>query len=218
MIGGVALSSLLPDGDEARDWAEQELSDPAYDAAEPNLLDRVAGAIGEFLSMILNPQIGSEWSPLLAVVVIGVIAAVVVAAFLVWGRPRAIHRAEERSALLFGDDERRSAAELRASADRRAAEGDWDGAVVDRFRAIARALEERDLLDALPGTTAQQLARTAASPFPSHAGVLASAARVFDDVRYLRRSGTAETHALVARLDGDLARSRPVRLREGAPL
>lgn len=217
MIGD-ALTAFLPDGDEARDWAEEELSDPVYDVAEPNLLDRVAGAVGEFLQRILDPQVGAEWSPLLAVVVVGVIASVVVLAFLVWGRPRALHRVDDRSALLFGDDEHRPAAELRASADEHAARGDWDAAIVYRFRALARSLEERDLLDAVPGMTAQQLSRATSTPFPAHTADLASAARVFDDVRYLRRSGTGETYGIVARLDEDLARSRPSRLREGVPL
>lgn len=219
-LAGSALRRALaavPDGDEARDWAEEELSDPVYDAAQPTLLDRIAGAIADFLERLFDPPLGAEWNPLLAVVVTGVVAVVVVCAFLIWGRPRSAHRAATRSALLFGEDEHRTAAELRASAARRAEAGDWAGAVVDRFRALARALEERDLLDAPPGTTAQRFAVLASAPFPGHAAGLSQAAGAFDDVRYLRRPGTAEMYAAVAQLDDAIAAARPERLREGIP-
>ena len=33
------VTSLLPDPDEAREWAEKELTDPAYRAAEPTPID-----------------------------------------------------------------------------------------------------------------------------------------------------------------------------------
>ena len=42
-----AVPPLTPDGDEARRWAQEELSDPVYAAAEPTPLDRVARAIGD---------------------------------------------------------------------------------------------------------------------------------------------------------------------------
>ncbi|MGK9219106.1 MULTISPECIES: DUF4129 domain-containing protein [unclassified Microbacterium] len=207
--------ATLPDGDEARDWAEDELGDPVYDAAQPTLLDRIAGAIADFFARLFDTELGAEWNPLLAIVVTGVIAIVVVCAFLIWGRPRSAHRAPSRSALLFGEDEHRTAAELRASAARRAEAGDWTGAVVDRFRALARSLEERDLLDAPPGTTAQRFTVLAKAPFPAHADALSRAAAAFDDVRYLRREGTAEMYAAVAQLDDAISAARPARLREG---
>jgi cytochrome c-type biogenesis protein CcmH/NrfF len=202
-------SSLLPDGEEARDWAERELSDPVYAASEPTIIDRVAAAIGEFLGRIFNPQVGEAWNPVLAVLVVLVIAALVAGAVLIWGRPRSAHRVAARSALLFGDDEQRTAGDLRAAAAAHAAAGDWDAAVADRFRAIARGMAERDILDAPPGTTAQGLARAAVTPFPRHAAELREAAAAFDDVRYLRRRGTAEVYAALTGLDEAIAAERP---------
>ncbi len=156
---------------------------------------------------------GAEWSPALLLVVIGVIAAVVVLGLLIWGRPRRAHRADGRaSSVLFGDDEARSAAELRASAAEHAAAGRWDQAVIERYRALARGLEERDVLDALPGTTAQALAAAASPFFPAHADRLHDGAVAFDDVRYLRRRGTAQMYAAVAGVDDEIARTRPARL------
>ena len=45
--------------------------------------------------------------------------------------------------------------------------------------------------------------------FPGFAAALETAADGFDDVRYLRRPGTAELYASVTRLDDEIAASRP---------
>jgi len=203
---------VTPGPDEAREWAERELADPVYDAAEPTLIDRIAQAIAEFLDRLFGAQVGGEWSPLLTIVVLLVLAALVVIGILIWGRPRSAHRVDRGSSLLFGDDETRSAAELRASAEAHAAAGRWDEAVVERYRALARGLEERDVVDALPGTTAQALAARAGEFFPAQAAALHAGAGAFDDVRYLRRRGSAETYAAVAAVDDEIARTRPARL------
>ncbi|MGV9770183.1 DUF4129 domain-containing protein [Microbacterium sp. NPDC003461] len=204
---------VTPGPDEAREWAERELADRVYDAAEPTLIDRIAQAIGEFFANLLRVGVGAEWSPLLTLVVIVVIAAVVVLGLLIWGRPRSAHRARAASSsVLFGEDETRSAAELRASAAEHAAAGRWDQAVIERYRALARGMEERDVLDALPGTTAQALAANAAPFFPAQAQRLHDGAVAFDDVRYLRRRGTAQMYEGVAAVDDEIARTRPARL------
>ncbi|WP_345751175.1 DUF4129 domain-containing protein [Microbacterium rhizophilus] len=211
----VLVSAVLdPDRDDAREWAERELADPVYAAAEPTPFDRIAQAIGDFLEGLLAPRGDVEWSPVLAVAAIVIALGLVVAAVLIWGRPRLAHRAAERSSLLFGEAEGRTAAQLRAGAAASAATGDWDEAIVLRFRALARGLEERGILEAPPGTTARGLARRAEHAFPAHGEGLDAAARAFDDVRYLRRRGTAELHAVVASLDDDLVRATPARAPE----
>ncbi|GAA3652975.1 DUF4129 domain-containing protein [Microbacterium marinilacus] len=218
LLTGIALHAGVvdPDRDEAREWAERELADPAYDTAEPTPFDRIAQAIGDFLDDLLTPRGELDWNPALAVGIVVVVIALVVAAVLIWGRPRLAHRAAERSALLFGDQESRSIAGLRAAAETHAGAGEWDEAMVLRFRALARGLEERGIVDAPPGTTARGLAQRAHHPFPGHVSGLDAAARGFDDVRYLRRHGTAELYAAVAGLDDELARTTPARAPETA--
>ncbi|MDN3309901.1 DUF4129 domain-containing protein [Microbacterium oryzae] len=210
IVAVTAALASLPDGDEARDWAEEELSDPVYRVAEPTLFDRIAGVIGDVIARILEPQAGSEWSPLLAIIVTAVVAALVVCAFFIWGRPRSAHRIAERSAPLFGESDARSAAALRASAARLAAAGDWGAAAIDRFRALARSLDERGLVALSPGTTARGVATMAARPFPAHADELAAAADAFDDVRYLHRAASSAAYERMARLDDALAAARPL--------
>ena len=100
----------------------------------------------------------------------------------------------------------RSAAEHRADAERAAAAGDWEEAVRQRFRALVRALEERDVLDERPGRTADEAAAEAARSMPASAAELAWAARQFDDVAYGGR------HATQARLPAPGRRSTTRRL------
>ena len=56
----IRLVAVLPDPDEARDWAERELERAAYREAEPTLFDRVAQAIGQFFIDLFNPQLGAR--------------------------------------------------------------------------------------------------------------------------------------------------------------
>lgn len=206
---GVSVPPLTPEGDEAREWAERELSDPVYAAAEPTPLDRIAHAIGEFLQSLLGTQLSGDWGPWVAVIAAVVVVLVIVAAFLVWGVPRATGGARAR-AELFGESEQRSAAELRRDAASRAAKGDWDAAIVLRFRAMARGLVERGAVDTPPGATVHAFARAAARAFPASADELESAAAAFDDVRYLRRPGTAELYRRIAAVDETVTAARPV--------
>jgi len=200
---------LIPDGDEARRWAEEELSDPVYAAAEPTPLDRIARAIGDFVERLFSVQLSGEWGPWVAVLAAVLFAVVILAAFLIWGVPRATSRSRD-AAELFGVDEQRTAAELRRTAASSAARGEWDAAIVLRFRALARGVVERGAADTPPGATVHAFARAAARAFPASAAELESAAAAFDDVRYLRRPGTEELYRRIAAVDDTVTASRPV--------
>ncbi|MGP3535424.1 DUF4129 domain-containing protein [Microbacterium sp. RD1] len=208
---------LLPDSEDAREWVRRELSDPAYDIAEPTFLDRAARAVAEFFERLLNAQLSGGWGPAVAVGATVVVVALLVAAIVVWGRPRASARVRRTpGAALFGDADARTAAQLRADAEAAAARGDWDEAIVLRFRALAQGLTERAIVEPPPGQTAQRFARDAARAFPARSSELLAAASAFDDVRYLRRPGTAALYDAVARLDDAVAVGRPHLA--GAPL
>lgn len=199
---------LTPDGDEARRWAERELADPGYAAAQPTAIDRVAQAVGRFVDNLLHPQLDGATGSWLAVAAAIVVIGLVVAALAIWGRPRAQPRGAARGAELFGESEVRSAAELRRDADAHASRNEWDEAIVLRFRAVARTASERDLVDTPPGTTVHGFARAVAAALPAEAASVETAARVFDDVRYLRRPGTAAGYTEVAAVDERMARAR----------
>ena len=200
---------LIPDGQEGREWAERELADPRYAAAEPTPLDRLAQAIRDALGSLFGAQAPPGLGPAVLVGLALLVIALIVLAFVIWGRPR-LSRRTTAAIPLFGEDDVRSAADLRREASDRTVAGDWDAAIVLRFRALARSTIERGVVAARPGATAQSFARSAARSFPALAGSLAETASAFDDVRYLRRPGSPEDYQLVAATDDAVAGARPM--------
>lgn len=197
-----------PDGDEARRWAEQELSDPRYADAKPTWFDLVARDIGRFLADLFSSDNGANVGPSALIIVSIIVFGALVAALIIWGRPRRAQAIRRAGSGLLGADDDRSAAQLRADADRCARGGDWDEATILRFRALARGLLERDLIDPSPGATAQAIAREVSVVFPGETAPVRQAAVSFDDVRYLRHPATAERYAELAATDDRLSALR----------
>lgn len=214
MIAGVArilaATPVTPDGDEAREWAERELSDPAYAEAQPTAFDRIARAILEFLGSLFSTDVSGGWGSTFALIAAITVAALIIVALLVWGLPRARRRAAAPVATLFGESDERGADDLRRAAASAADAGRWDEALILRFRALARGLAERGAVSTPPGATVHAFARSAGRVFPAAADELESAASAFDDVRYLRRPGSRDDYEQLRRLDEQLMAARPV--------
>lgn len=194
-----------PDAAEAARWAEAELADPIYHQRE-SLLTKALGWVLEQLqdARVVLTGVDPRVAALVvaALVLIGGLIALLVAG------PVARARRAQRSAEVFGSD-RRTAAELRASADDLASRGLWTEAVLDRFRAMLRSLEERALLDERPGRTAHEAAYEVAARIPSRSDDLHRAARLFDDLCYGDAVATADDDTWLRRVDDRLADSRP---------
>ncbi|WP_308493296.1 DUF4129 domain-containing protein [Microbacterium terrisoli] len=201
---------LTPDAEQARQWAQHELSDPAYAAAHPTPIDRMARAVQDFFASLFSGSADGVWAVWLAVGVAVVLIALIVVAVVLSGRSRLSRRTAAGQSQLFGDVETRSAAELRRTAAAAADAQDWSEAVILRFRALARGTVERGAVDLTPGATTHSFARAAGRVFPAHAGAVDAAADAFDDVRYLRRPGTADLYATVARADDGVRADRPL--------
>lgn len=189
-----------PGGDEARDWLITELSKPQYQAAKPTLFDRIAQAIWDWFTSLTFGGVEGPPAFGLIIVLLVVIAAVVVG-ILVFGLPRWGRRSRVGGAL-FGDDDERTAADLRRASRAAAAREDWASAIADGYRAIARELAERDILHTTPGTTATGFARRASDLDPALTDEFAAAASSFDEVRYLDRPGSRDQYERIAALDG----------------
>jgi hypothetical protein len=104
----------------------------------------------------------------------------------------------------------RSSDEHRAAADAAAARGAWADAVRERLRAIVRGVEERGVLDARPGRTADEAAAEAGAVLRSCADDLRRAARLFDDVWYGGRTATQASDEEMRRIDAAVRSARPV--------
>lgn len=212
----LAPTPYAPDGDEAREWAEQELQNQRYAEAKPTWFDYLAEDIADFFRSLFSPETGQSAGGVALVIVVIVVVAALIAVLILWGRPRRSQRVRRGTADLLGERDDRTAAQLRAEAERSARAEDWDAAVVLRFRALARGLLERDIVDPAPGATAQAIAREAAAAFGAHHEPLRAAAVAFDDVRYLRHPATAETYRTLAGTD-DMIAAQHARLTEAVP-
>ncbi|MFI6476949.1 DUF4129 domain-containing protein [Nonomuraea sp. NPDC050663] len=195
--------------DEAAGEAARELGKPEYQQ-EP-LIDELWRRLKQFLGDMMNPEVpgGSGLGVLSAVLIVAILAAVV--ALVVWRLRHTSRRAASGADVLFGE-RALNAADHRSNAERFASEGHWADAVRERLRAIARDLEERALVDGLPGRTADELAAEAGRALPEFAGELTQAARIFDDVTYGDVPGTPQAYGVIADLDDRLRRARPAPL------
>jgi hypothetical protein len=119
-----------------------------------------------------------------------------------------LSRPRSRAPLLAPSQAR--ARDHRQQAKRMAAAGDYTGAIIESVRAIAVELEARSILPPRVGRTADEFAAEASRPLPDHAASLMAVARLFDDVRYGQRAGTAAGYQQVSDLDAAIQAARPV--------
>lgn len=169
-----------PSAEEAREAARHELAKPAY---QPR--DDLAAAILTWLRDHLAPGGIVPGAPAWLSVLIVVLAAcgLLAAVLLMLTRLSAARASRVPSHALFDGDDRDADA-LLAAAEDAAARADWATAVVERYRAIIRSLDERGLIEDHPGLTAHEAAVAASAALGALGAELVSAARVFDSVRY----------------------------------
>jgi len=200
------LRGLDPAPAQARDWLEQELHGSDY---QDPWLESVIRWVTETLDKLLDSagRLANSGVSL----VITVLVALAVIALMVWVLPRV--RREPAIPAPDGTVLRDLTITSRTYRDRAAKaldDGRYDDAVLDGFRAVARDMSDRTLLDDAPGRTAHEVSLALASPFPDFATRLARAADLFDSVRYGHRRASAVQAGEVQRLDTDLIAARPV--------
>lgn len=201
-----------PDRPEARRLLEEELAKAEYLRAKPNWFDQLVGDIIDWFLHLGDGASNGGGPPGIGLLVgLVVIVALVVISFLVFGLPR-INRRSAVTGSLFGEDDARTAAQMRLAAEAAASAGDYTTAIAEMFRSIARGLAERTVLSTSPGTTAHDFATRAGGAFPARADALAEASAAFDGVRYLGLEGTAEHYRDVARLEGQSRAAKPAAL------
>jgi hypothetical protein len=192
---------VTPDADTAHQWAADELAKAAYQEHGPSLMERIQEWLAHMLSSIAGagPAFGSVTSVLAIVVVALVIVAVV---YAVVG-PMRRGRKAARARAVFEDDARTSA-QMRESSERAAASGDWNLATLERYRAVIRSLEERDLIEERAGMTAHEAAGETARRFPDVRYLVEHASEIFDGVRYGHTEATAREYDTTTSLDRSL--------------
>jgi len=178
-----AEAPATPDADEARRAATKELSREIYQD-HPDLWDRFWQWILDLLdTQNLVPGV-PPWVSTAIVVTIS--AAVIALLILLTTRLTSARRVRTAPLSVFTDD--RDAATLTRAADEAAERADFATAVVERFRAIIRSLDEHGVIDEYPGMTALEAAALTHQSLGEHPVVapLYEAAHLFDAVLYGR--------------------------------
>ena len=196
---------VIPASDEARRWAVEELSKAEYREAAPGWLDGLWQDLMDWLGSLGNSP-GLDGSP--AAPLIGVGIAVVIGVAIMLARPRLNARSAPHRDV-FDVDATMSASAYRVRAAAAASAGEWGAAVVDCFRALVRTAEDRNVLDARPGRTADEVARELAGPFSPEARRLGWAARTFDGIRYGNEAAGRDDYAAMLELDAALQSLKP---------
>lgn len=184
-----------PDTETARQWAIEELSKDRYQEHGPSWLERSWDWLSDKFDHLFSLDVDGG-SLVALLVIVGIVVLLFLVARSVMGPVRRSYRAK-RSHSVFEDDSR-SSADMRAAADAAAKQEDWSLAVLERFRAIIRSLEERDLIDDRPGVTADEAAIETGTRFPDVLIGMTEAADLFDRVRY--------GHGVASRADDEILR------------
>jgi Domain of unknown function (DUF4129) len=205
------MATVIIDRDAAHDAAQRELSKPIY--PKENFTERLNEWINDFIYRLIvkGSEVPGGWFTV-AVLVTLVAVAIIVAVRIA----RRTMRTDRRGDFQLFDTAELSAAEHRATAERFAAEGNWTAAIRHRLRAIARQLEENDVLNPVPGRTANELARDAGQSLPQLASELTSAAASFNDVTYGERPGTEAAYRSIATLDEHIRSRRAMATHDAA--
>jgi hypothetical protein len=195
---------LDPTSDEARRWLEEELAKGPYHA-QPGLVERFLEWLDRLLSLAPGSSGPSFLLPVVLLLLLGVLVLVLVRVLR-----REVGPAGDAPDRVLDVPDVDSGTLHRRGLDA-AARGDWDTAVLDGVRRIARAAVERVVLDDAPGRTAHEVALALGGPFPGEGAALLRAADAFDAVRYGHRPATEDRAREVLALGDRLATARPQR-------
>ncbi|MBB6403901.1 DUF4129 domain-containing protein [Arthrobacter sp. AZCC_0090] len=194
-----------PDREEAQRWAVEELSKPKYASAKPSWIEELWNQFVEWLRSLNGDSFSA---PNMAVPVIGALAVVLIVVAVIVVRPR-LNARKKKSAEVFDDASSENAEAFRARASAAAGRGDWETAVVEQFRAVVRSAEDRAIIDAQAGRTADEAAAQLGRVFTAASSRLEHAARLFDGVKYGKAAATSSDHAVVLALDTELSATKP---------
>lgn len=206
---GALPGRLDPSNDEARSWLQAELAKPAYrDTRDP--FTRALQALEQWLSDLLNGLHGPTRPLPTLVAGLVVVALVALIAYALRFVRRTQRAPAGPNAPVLGD-ERLTADQYRARAQRALAEARYAACLLDLLRAIATDAVERTLLEDAPSLTAHEIAGRLASAFPSSERELRWAADRFDAVAYGDAEASRGDAERMVTLDLTISAARPVR-------
>ncbi|HBX81481.1 MAG: DUF4129 domain-containing protein [Propionibacteriaceae bacterium] len=177
---------LDPTPDQAREWLTEELRKPEY-AQQHWLQDFFTWLrhLGEDVPSDTRSMAGWTFVTLALVAALAILCW-----FIIRARTTATQEARQTSALV---DPTISAEQYLAAARQAFDAEDWDGAVMNGFRATVANLDRRGILGDRPGRTAQEAGAVVAAAFPLAGAAVVAAAGWFDQAAYGMRPAPRTT-------------------------
>ncbi len=198
---------VVPDGDEARQWAADELAKSVYQEAKPSLIDQLLTSFIDWVVSLFEGIQGVNAN--FGIVLIAVAAAVLIGLAIWLVKPR-LNPADKVGDEVFSAGDVLTSAQHRAAARTAAGRGSYGDAVAEQFRAIVRSAEERAVIDPQPGRTAEEVSSRLRRPFPQLDVQLHDAGSTFNGVRYGNSPADRTDFDRLAVLDEQLLEARPV--------
>lgn len=192
----------------AQTEAARELANPVYHQHDPNALQRASQWFWDRIGDLLTHTAVLGGVPVIGLIGIVAVVAVVVS-LLIWRYGVPARDASARRGDVFTAGPVRTSREHGALAEVAAREGRWADAVQERFRALVRGLEERDLVPSGAGRTADEAMAAATVPLPQLGQRLTAAGSSFDDVTYGGRDGNEATYQRLTELEAEARTTRP---------
>lgn len=198
---------VLPGADQARQWAQEELSQKIYQEAKPGWAEQVFAFLKQALEEFLN-NVGIANGNIGLAIMAGLALVAVIAIVLII-RPR-LNRKKATTTAVFTAGQVLSSGAHRAMARTAAQAGDFHTAVSEQFRAMVRAAEERDVIVPAVGLTAREIVAELETAFPSHSPALHASADLFNAVRYGQVPPTAAMYEKLTLTDQAVAAATPL--------
>lgn len=198
------------DRDSARRLANEELAKASYAERRPGFAQRAWSWLQERLRELFQQASESAPGGRAGLVLVGILLALAVVVVL--HRLGPLRPAPSAGERLFGGRVSTSA-DHQAAAAAHAEQGRWAEAVRESLRAIVRGLEERGLLAARPGRTADEAAAEGSEALPDRADDLREAVRIFDAIWYGARPATPEAAASLDAISSRVRSAPPEPLR-----
>jgi len=200
--------------DRARSEASRELAQPIYHQHDPNLIQRLSNSFWDRIGELLSHAGGVRGLPLISLLFMLAVLAVIVG-LLIWRYGVPAGSASAPTGDVFAAGQTLTSREHAALAVTAARQGRWTEAVQERFRALVRGLEERDLVPSGAGQTAVEAMASARAAMPTLARGFTDAAGRFDDATYGGRDGDEATYQRLTELEAKARTTRPTASGEG---
>ncbi len=198
------LTAVGIDRDPAARHAREELLKQEYQSQRPGLMQRLLQWLGHKILEVMASTSGGNLGLVifLTLMLVGVVVVVVML------RRRTRLAVPSTGKALFDGPDQSSAQQHREQAQRYARQHQWDLAVRERLRAIARHVEQAGVLQPRPGRTAEEIAAEAGRLFPPISGDLRVAVRCFEDVWYGQHQAGSADYALLCEKDQRISAQR----------